>query len=151
MFDNDSATMFLNGQAISLGIWDTAGQSEFDTIRPLSYPQTDVFLICFAVDSPASLQNITAKWLPEITQYCPKVPYLLIGLKSDLRVSSANLGLVSQTQAKDIAHEIDAFCYLECSALTQEGLRQVFDEAARCVIAQVKPKIKSNKGNCTIT
>ena len=37
------------------------GQEDYDRLRPLSYPQTDVFLICFSLVSPASYQNVKAK------------------------------------------------------------------------------------------
>ena len=55
-----------DGRPVTLGLWDTAGQEDYDRLRPLSYPQTDVFLICFAVVSPASYDNINQRWLPEI-------------------------------------------------------------------------------------
>ena len=91
-----------------------AGQEDYDRLRPLSYPQTDVFMICFAVNSPDSLQNIREKWSPEVTHYCPKTPVLLVGMKSDLRASdqseesSAGNGrrFVTQEQATKMATEI---------------------------------------------
>ncbi len=64
-----------------------AGQEDYDRLRPLSYPQTDVFLICFAVNSVTSLQNVQAKWSPEVQHYCPDAPVVLLGMKSDLRGS----------------------------------------------------------------
>jgi len=39
----------------------TTGQEDYDRLRPLSYPQTDVFLVCFALDNPSSLENVRAK------------------------------------------------------------------------------------------
>ena len=134
-----------------MGIWDTAGQSDFDTIRPLSYPQTDVFLICFAVDSLTSFHNITGKWIPEIAHFCPNVPYILVGLKSDLRGNASGSNCVSNAQATDLARDNDAYGYVECSAFTKDGLRQVFDQAARCGISR-KPKPKPHhKTNCPIS
>ncbi len=64
---------------VSLGLWDTAGQEDYDRLRPLSYPQTDVFVLCFSVISPTSFTNITNKWIPEIRHHCPDKPIILCG------------------------------------------------------------------------
>ena len=79
-FDNYSAPMVCDGVPVSLGLWDTAGQEDYDRLRPLSYPQTDVFLICFSVVSPSSFENVTSKWCPEIKHHCADAPILLVGM-----------------------------------------------------------------------
>jgi cell division control protein 42 len=55
----------------TLGLFDTAGQEDYDRLRPLSYPQTDVFLVCFSVTSPASFENVKEKWFPEVRPTIP--------------------------------------------------------------------------------
>lgn len=50
--------MVVDGVAVSLGLWDTAGQEDYDRLRPLSYPQTDVFLICFSVTRYVTQNNM---------------------------------------------------------------------------------------------
>lgn len=50
-----------SGKTVELALWDTAGQEEYDRLRPLSYPETDVLFVCFAIDSPHSLENVLDK------------------------------------------------------------------------------------------
>lgn len=66
VFDNYSANVMVDNRPINLGLWDTAGQEDYDKLRPLSYPQTDVFLICFAINNPVSFRNIRGRWIDEI-------------------------------------------------------------------------------------
>jgi small GTP-binding protein len=68
-------------QQVELALWDTAGQEDYDRLRPLSYPDTDVILMCFSIDSPDSLENIPEKWTPEVKHFCPNVPIILVGNK----------------------------------------------------------------------
>lgn len=155
VFDNYSANVMVDGKPVNLGLWDTAGQEDYDRLRPLSYPQTDVFLICFSIISPHSFDNVKSKWFPEIQHHAPNVPLILVGTKSDLRtdqgtisqLQSKNLAIITPEQAQARMKEIGATNYLECSALTQEGLKTVFDEAIRAALQ--KPKTKGKK-KCTI-
>ena len=77
-----TVTSFLQ---VELALWDTAGQEDYDRLRPLSYPDTHVILMCFSIDSPDSLENIPEKWTPEVRHFCPNVPIILVGNKKDLR------------------------------------------------------------------
>ncbi|KAL0973775.1 hypothetical protein UPYG_G00211020 [Umbra pygmaea] len=155
VFDNYSAQMTVDGRTISLNLWDTAGQEEYDRLRTLSYPQTNVFIICFSIGSPSSHANIRHKWHPEVCHHCPNVPILLVGTKSDLRADGETLkklkeqGLAPTTppQGHSLAKQIGAVKYMECSALTQEKVREVFDEAVRAVLY---PVTKKNGKKCVL-
>jgi Ras homolog gene family, member A len=113
-----------SGKIVELALWDTAGQEEYDRLRPLSYPETDVILICFAIDSHASLENVTdkvvaassyhaqkalltAQWYPEVRHFCPNTPVLLVGLKSDLRHNARAISILrTQGQAPITFQEV---------------------------------------------
>jgi len=155
VFDNYSANVMVDGKPVNLGLWDTAGQEDYDRLRPLSYPQTDVFLIAFSIISPSSFDNVKSKWYPEICHHAPGVPIILVGTKADMRndhsmistLASKGLKMVTNEEANARAKEIGAVSYMECSALTQEGLKSVFDEAIR---ASMTKKNTKKKGGCII-
>jgi len=155
VFDNYSANVMVDGRPVNLGLWDTAGQEDYDRLRPLSYPQTDVFLVAFSIISPHSFDNVKSKWWPEIQHHAPGVPIILVGTKSDLRgdqqmiqqLQAKGMSIIKQEEAQGRAEEISAVKYLECSALTQEGLKNVFDEAIRA--AMQKPE-KKKSGGCIL-
>ncbi|GIY51066.1 rho-related GTP-binding protein RhoU [Caerostris extrusa] len=146
----------VNYKPIRLQICDTAGQDDFDALRPLCYPHTDVFLLCFSVVYPTSFYNIFEKWIYEIRHYCPKVPVVLVGTQSDLR-TDINVLIelaeykeepVSMQQAKHLAAKIGAVAYIECSAMTQRNLKEVFDTALMTALRTPKFESMSN-GNCS--
>ncbi|XP_031368868.1 rho-related protein racB-like isoform X4 [Apis dorsata] len=77
-FDNYAGTIHVDGQEFDMTLWDTAGQEDYERIRPLSYPNTDCFLICFSVNSRTSYENVANKWHPEIKHHCPNTPIVLV-------------------------------------------------------------------------
>ncbi|KAH9791234.1 Rac-like GTP binding protein [Citrus sinensis] len=85
VFDNFSANVVVDGSTVNLGLWDTAGQEDYNRLRPLSYRGADVFLLAFSLISKASYENISKKWIPELRHYAPTVPIVLVGTKQDLR------------------------------------------------------------------
>jgi len=158
VFDNYSCHVMVDGEIVNLNLWDTAGQDDYDRLRPLSYPQTDVFLIIFSIISPRSFQNIRTKWAPEITHYSPGTPIILVGNKVDLRddtevVKQLNkLGLhpVKREEGESMAKDIGATKYIECSALTQESLVQVFNSAITESLRNRNNKLKKRSSKCLI-
>jgi GTPase SAR1 family protein len=73
----------VEGKPINLGLWDTAGQEDYDRLRPLSYPQTDVFIVCFSIISSPSFENVKTK----VTPYLRKIELQFIYFFSHLVVS----------------------------------------------------------------
>lgn len=85
VFDSYVATIKRGEKIVNLQLWDTAGQDEYKRLRPLSYPRTDLFLICFSLTDPKSFNNALNKWLPEANDNCPLALKIFVGTKSDLR------------------------------------------------------------------
>jgi len=135
IFENYVAEIRLDGKAVQLALWDTAGQEEYERLRPLSYSKSHVILIAFAIDTPDSLDNVSVKWIEEVRSICgPVIPVILVGCKSDLRppFGSPNSNeYVSFESGQEVARAIGARAYKECSALKAEGVDDVFEAATR--------------------
>ncbi|XP_011506501.1 PREDICTED: ras-like GTP-binding protein RhoL [Ceratosolen solmsi marchali] len=132
VFENYPKTIEVDGQEYDVTLWDTAGQEDYERLRPLSYPNTDCFLLCFSINARSSYENIASKWYPELKVHCPNIPIILIGTKGDLRLESNEI--ISPRECKKMKKKIRAYKYLECSAKMQEGLDEVFIEAVRSVL-----------------
>lgn len=190
VFETYTTTVKVDGNPIALSLYDTAGQEEYDRLRPLSYPSTNVFVMyvsfapaalagrcicvsdlhsdthrwllllvlhrCFSLVSEASFLNIRSKWYPEISHHCPGIPVILCGTKVDLRDDQDTLrrlydkGLqpITYQQGLALGREIRAVKYCECSALSLQGLKTVFDEAVKAVLNPPKPERK--KPQCAL-
>ena len=145
VFDNYTANLMLDGKLVNLALWDTAGQESYDRIRPLSYPDTDIFIIAFSLVYRDSYCNVQSKWHPEITHHTPHAPILLVGTKLDLRDDPSHKNSITYTEGMDLQKRIGAERYFECSALTRTGLQQIFEEACRIVLHPGTPKKKKSK------
>lgn len=161
VFDNYVSDVEVDGRRVELALWDTAGQEDYDRLRPLSYPDSDVILICFAVDSPDSLDNVQEKWISEVLHFCNGIPIILVGCKMDLRndpkkieeLARTSQRPVSPEEGRAIADKIGAIQYCECSAKTQEGVQEVFEAATRAALATKdsrRPGRKGTKKKCIV-
>lgn len=134
----------------------TAGQEDYDRLRPLSYPGTNVFLICYSVVNPASYENVKQKWYPEVHHHASGVPIILIGTKIDLRdepsvvekLQEKGQRVLTDADGEELRKKVKAVKYCECSAKTQQGVKNVFDECIRAVLFGVKPVKKEKRGMC---
>ena len=153
VFDNYIANVMLDGRPLGLLLWDTAGQETFDRLRCLSYPNTDVFLLCFSVISPTSFANIPTRWIPELKRYAPNTKIVLVETKTDKRddpevietLNRQRAVPVTKAQGQELAREIEAVSYVECSAMSQKGLKEVFDAVIRAGVAMATEKARAAK------
>ncbi|XP_057463826.1 rac-like GTP-binding protein RAC1, partial [Actinidia eriantha] len=83
VFDNFSANVVVDGSTVNLGLWDTAGQEDYNRLRPLSYRGADVFILAFSLISKASYENISKNWIPDLRHYSLGVSVVLVGTKLD--------------------------------------------------------------------
>ncbi|KAK5811061.1 hypothetical protein PVK06_026380 [Gossypium arboreum] len=146
VFDNFSANVMVDGQTVNLGLWDTAGQEDYNRLRPLSYRGADVFILAFSLLSRPSYKNVTKKWLPELKHYAPAVPIVLVGTKLDLRedrqfrLDYPGASTISTEQGLELKRQIGALAYIECSSKTQQNVKAVFDGAIKVVVQPPKHK-----------
>lgn len=153
VFENYVALVEVDGKTVELALWDTAGQEDYDRLRPLSYADTHVILICYAIDSPDSLENVQEKWISEVLHFCAGLPIILVGCKKDLRNDPKTIAELARTgqhpvsfqQAQDVAQKIGAYKFLECSARTGDGVNEVFEHATRAALAVRKSTGKKSK------
>ncbi|CAL1406469.1 unnamed protein product [Linum trigynum] len=152
VFDNFSANVVVEGTTVNLGLWDTAGQEDYNRLRPLSYRGADVFVLSFSLISRASYENVLKKWIPELQHYAPGIPLVLVGTKLDLRDDKHYIahhpGLIPVTteQGEELRKLVGAAYYIECSSKTQQNVKAVFDAAIRVVIKPAtKPKDAKKK------
>ena len=124
---------------VKLCLWNTPGSEQYDRLRPLSYLNADLFILTFDISCPDSLENISERWIPEIRCHCSTTPFLLVGTKTDLRDDKETINQlkkddkqpISKKEGEKIAKKIGAIGYVECSALKQEGLDELVQEACR--------------------
>ncbi|XP_074741247.1 rho-related GTP-binding protein RhoD [Strix uralensis] len=160
VFEKYTASIHVGGKSVMIHLWDTAGQEDYDRLRPLSYSDANVVLICFDVTNPHSYDNILTKWYPEVNHFCKGIPVLLVGCKTDLRqdrwvlfkLQQARLYPISHQQAKAMARQIHAVSYWECSAKYQENIRNIFAEACRAARSAARRRQRRRRpwGGCVL-
>jgi len=152
-FDNYSAQYELEGRSIALGLWDTAGQSDFAKMRPISYKQTDVYLVFFSVVNPTSFENVRDHWIHEVREHSPNVPFFLIGTQVDQREEKSVIKALSdrkekpitEKEAKKLAKDVGAVDYIEISAKDKSTYGDLWEEVLRYTINEFKSQKRPGK------
>ncbi|OXA59654.1 rho-related GTP-binding protein RhoC [Folsomia candida] len=154
VFENYVTSIMVNKKEVELNLCDTAGQEDLDRLRPLSYSEADVILICFSVSDTTSFLNVANKWRPETQHYRPHAPVILVATKKDLRVHDGTRPFLERygqaalqtDEGCTMAMRIRADAYIECSSKTFEGVHSVFQ-----IAANLGQKFhKKNSTSCTL-
>ncbi|KAG8146053.1 hypothetical protein E2320_012462 [Naja naja] len=153
VFEKYTTDVTLGKKEVVLHLYDTAGQEDYDRLRPLSYQNTHVVLICYDVMNPFSFDNVLIKWIQEVSHFCRGIPILLVGCKTDLRKDKEHLKKLRSAQQEPITYkqgeeaccQIGASMYLECSAKFRENVEPIFSEAARVALNAIKKAKRQNK------
>jgi cell division control protein 42 len=118
-------------------------------LRPLSYPQTDLFLVLAMIGSEAQFFNVETRWVPEIIHHCPGVPFIIVGIKDSTETPpwQANVNLGDRKAfGKRLAKKLGAVKYMECDICSMHGVQDVLIEVA------LNPSpielVKSRSGKC---
>lgn len=128
--DNQTAfPLSIDDNEVLLSLWNVAGQEEYDRLRPLSYPSTDVFILTYSVMDPESFNEIETKWAPELRKHCPEAKIILVGCNKDPEVNAVSP--ITSERVQQVARKIGAVAHIECSARTGYNVENVFLTAAR--------------------
>ncbi|KAI9358548.1 transforming protein RhoA-like protein [Zopfochytrium polystomum] len=139
-----------------LYLWDASTPHDYPCLRPLSYPGTNAFILCFSVGDPQTLASVESEWLPELQHHCPHTPIVLVGCRKDLRgdpeivAELARVGSqpVTYEEGLQMAQRIGASQYLECSALENDGVIDVFKAAT--VQSLSAPSGRTTRRHCRL-
>jgi Ras-related C3 botulinum toxin substrate 1 len=161
VFDNYTAQKIHNNIPVAVSLWDVSGGGEdYDRLRPLSYPFTDVFLMMFSLVSPTAYENMAAKWYPEVNHHAPDAYKLLVGSKADLRddpdamekLKQKGLAPITDEQAEQLRQRIEAKAYIPCSSLTGYNVDHVIDTALTLALEKIfsNDNVLNKKNRCLV-
>ncbi|KAL2902232.1 Rac-like GTP-binding protein 3 [Bienertia sinuspersici] len=140
VFDNFSANVVVESTKVNLGLWDTAGQEDYNKLRPLSYRGADVFVLAFSLVNRASFENVEKKWVPELQNFAPGVPLVLVGTKMDLQGDKHQMAdhpgtvPVGTSEGEELRKQIGASYYIECSSRTEQDTNCSFQRVRKCLV-----------------
>lgn len=153
VFETHITDLAYEGKQVELALWDTGGREEYNALRPtLVYgpnatgrnpkSDADVILICYSIVEPSTFERVASKWAAEARRYCPDVPVILVGCKSDSRtdadsaatLTAAGEAAITLRAAQTVADAIGAFEVLECSAKENRGVSKIFQTAIKAAL-----------------
>lgn len=155
------STLFhIDQQVTNLILWDMNGSIGYNELSALKYVDLAVVIICYSLDAPMSLYNVSQKWAQNIQKLGKDVPIVLVGNKKDVRDQQENKInaiwkralfsdqvervpepiMLSREQGLEVAKEIGAVAFFECSAKNKENVERVFLDAISAIMPTKKKK-----------
>ena len=161
-FSTFTHKMKVDGRKLELGLWDTSGDPKYEGLRRLSYPKCDAFIVCYSVNSRKSFENVSKVWLPELEKHGSRsVPVIIVAMKKDMRPRASlnrngSLGInsdrpvpkerfVTCDEGMQLANDVHAYAFIECSAFSEKGVNDVFEQAVRAVLKYIKEEKAKEK------
>ncbi|XP_076454071.1 rho-related protein racD-like [Babylonia areolata] len=157
--ENRTKQVTIGQEQVSLDLWITCGLTGFERTRHLTYPGTDIFIVCFSLLSRESMASVSSQWIYEIRHFCPHVPFMIVGTKMDLRTDEQEMQRlwekhqqkpITTAEGEQLAASMGAECYMECSAKSGENLNQTMEQAVRLALTKRKPRKKYPTNVCRL-
>jgi Ras-related C3 botulinum toxin substrate 1 len=138
--------------SVELYLEDTPSQEDFDRLRPLSYPDTSVFILLFSLENVQSVERIANRWIPEITYHVPNAKYIFVGNKIDLWNENESENEFDTKAMKSAIQELKEkypqVSYIEISCYQKVNLVETVDLAIREALKS--EIVEKKKDGCTI-
>ncbi|KAJ5076569.1 rho-related gtp-binding protein rhog [Anaeramoeba ignava] len=154
VYDNAKKIFQNEDKEIEIQFWDTARYHGYDRFLPLFLSQSNLTVICFAINDYESFENIENYWILQVDHFTPNSKRILIGTKIDLRnkLKEENKKFVTKEEGIELAKKINAIKYFECSSLNQKGIETIFNEIVLICIGKYKEinQEKENKKGCIL-
>ncbi|KAF2344424.1 Small GTP-binding protein domain [Trinorchestia longiramus] len=134
---------------VNMSVWDNAGQEEYDIVRPMSYKDTDIAVICYSIEERSQLENVCNRWIPELNNSGENMVYFLVALKSDLRdiPDNKNIDFIKPEEGKVVADQIGALGFFECSAKKNQNIKEIYVAVAKAMFDKKTNESKKTEKN----
>ncbi|KAK3591829.1 hypothetical protein CHS0354_007691 [Potamilus streckersoni] len=143
VFENYAGRISVAGEQYTVSIFDSAGQHDLEGLRAYTYKDSEVYVVCYSVVDRESFHNVRDFWIPEAKSSTKRrKPIILVGTQSDLRSDKGcNVdSVVKIDEGNELAKEIGADCFMECSSFHNKGVKEVFENAVQTALKYRKKK-----------
>lgn len=143
VFENYVGKAHVNGDEYSVGIFDSAGQHDYASLRQFTYEDSDVFVVCYSVVDRDSFESVKEFWVPEMKPNIRrKKPVILVATQTDLRDTAgydADMP-VTESEGRTLAKSIGAVSFVECCVSNSGSVKGVFTEVVNAALKYRKRK-----------